>query len=129
VQGAVIAALVTTLSFFLIRPAPGDPLATLREYPTISAATVADLRARFGGPVMLNSGFGSVTELADVEAIIDEDLGDLVAVGREFLANPDLAERWRTGAALNEPNQQTFYGGGAEGYTDYPALDDEALDD
>jgi N-ethylmaleimide reductase len=85
---------------------------------------VADLRKRFGGPVMLNSGFGKVTELADVEAILDEDLGDLVAVGREFLANPDLAERWRTGAALNEPDQATFYGGGAEGYTDYPTLED-----
>ncbi len=83
---------------------------------------VADLRARFGGPVMLNSGFGSVTDIEDVESIIDEDLGDLVAVGREFLANPDLAERWRTGAALNEPDQATFYGGGAEGYTDYPTL-------
>lgn len=83
---------------------------------------VADLRARFGGPVMLNSGFSSVTDLDDVESIIEEDLGDLVAVGREFLANPDLPERWRTGAALNEPDQATFYGGGAEGYTDYPVL-------
>lgn len=86
------------------------------------SAIVADLRARFGGPVMLNSGFGDVTDLASVEAILDEDLGDLVAVGREFLANPDLAERWNTGAELNEPNPDTFYGGGAEGYTDYPTL-------
>ncbi len=84
---------------------------------------VADLRSRFGGPVMLNSGFGDMTDLESVEAIIDEDLGDLVAVGREFLANPDLAERWRIGAELNEPDQTTFYGGGAEGYTDYPTLD------
>ena len=44
-------------------------------------------------------------------------------VGRPFLANPDLAERWRTGAELNEPDPDTFYGGGAEGYTDYPTLD------
>ncbi len=44
-------------------------------------------------------------------------------MGREFIANPDLAERWRTGAALNEPNSDTFYGGGAEGYTDYPFLE------
>ena len=43
-------------------------------------------------------------------------------MGREFLANPDLAERRRTGAELNEPNPETFYGGGAEGYTDYPFL-------
>ena len=34
-----------------------------------------------------------------------------------------IAERWRVGAELNEPNPDTFYGGGAEGYTDYPTLD------
>lgn len=83
---------------------------------------VADLRKRFGGPVVLNTGFGEVTTLETVEAILDDDLGDLVAVGRPFLANPDLAERWRRGAALNTPNPKTFYGGGAEGYTDYPKL-------
>jgi len=83
---------------------------------------VRNLRKRFGGPVILNTGFGKVTELADVEDILERDLGDLVAVGREFLANPDLVRRWREGAPLNEPNPQTFYGGGAEGYTDYPAL-------
>ncbi len=83
---------------------------------------VADLRARFGGPVVLNSGFSDVTTLESVDKILSEDLADVVAVGREFLANPDLAERWRTGAELNEPDQATFYGGGAEGYTDYPTL-------
>ncbi|RLV50908.1 alkene reductase [Nocardioides mangrovicus] len=83
---------------------------------------VADLRQRFGGPLVINSGFSSVTELADVEKLLEADLADVVAVGREFLANPDLAERWRTGAELNEPNPDTFYGGGAEGYTDYPTL-------
>ena len=45
-----------------------------------------------------------------------------MAVGRLFLANPALPPRWRTGAALNEPDPATFYGGGAEGYTDYPSL-------
>jgi N-ethylmaleimide reductase len=47
-----------------------------------------------------------------------------VAVGRNFIANPDLVTRWQTGAALNEPDSATFYGGGAEGYTDYPFLTD-----
>ena len=60
---------------------------------------VRDLRKRFEGPVILNTGFGSVTELADVEDLLERDLGDLVAVGREFLANPDLVRRWREGAA------------------------------
>ncbi|NYG54107.1 alkene reductase [Nocardioides perillae] len=86
------------------------------------ADLVRDLRKRFGGPVVLNSGFVEVTTLDDVEQVLVEDLADLVAVGRPFLANPDLVERWRTGAALNEPDPATFYGGGAEGYTDYPTV-------
>ncbi|MBC7633314.1 alkene reductase [Aeromicrobium sp.] len=82
-----------------------------------------DLRHRFGGPVIANSGFASHTDLDDVEQIVDGDLADLVAVGRAFIANPDLAVRWKTGSELNEPDSKTFYGGGAEGYTDYPTLD------
>ncbi|HEX5331342.1 MAG TPA: alkene reductase, partial [Cellulomonas sp.] len=87
-----------------------------------SSDLVQDLRRRFGGPIIVNAGFGSVTSLEDVAGILDNDLGDVVAVGREFLANPDLEVRWRAGAPLNEPNPATFYGGGAVGYTDYPAL-------
>ena len=87
-----------------------------------AAELTQDLRRRFGGPVVLNSGFSEQTTLEEVEKLLADDLADLVAVGRPFLANPDLAERWRRGAALNEPNPETFYGGGAEGYTDYPTL-------
>ncbi len=47
---------------------------------------------------------------------------DLVAFGRPYIANPDLVERLRQGAAMNTPDKATFYGGGAQGYTDYPAL-------
>jgi N-ethylmaleimide reductase len=47
---------------------------------------------------------------------------DLIAVGRPLLANPDLIERWKTGAALNEPDPATFYTPGPKGYTDYPTL-------
>lgn len=91
----------------------GDPLTDLS----------ADLRQRFDGVVIANSGFAEVTDLAEVERIVDGGLADLVAVGRPFLANPDLAARWKSGAVLNDPNPATFYGGGAEGYTDYPTLD------
>jgi hypothetical protein len=45
-----------------------------------------------------------------------------VAFGRAFIANPDLPERLRQKAILNPPQPETFYGPGAEGYTDYPAL-------
>jgi 2,4-dienoyl-CoA reductase-like NADH-dependent reductase (Old Yellow Enzyme family) len=85
-----------------------------------------DLRHRFGGPVIANTGFSSVTDLDEVKEIVDGDLADLVAVGRQFIANPDLVERWRTGADLNEPNGSTFYGGDAEGYTDYPTLEQKS---
>jgi len=47
---------------------------------------------------------------------------DLVAFGKLFIANPDLVERLRANAPLNTPDKATFYGGGAEGYTDYPML-------
>jgi len=84
---------------------------------------VADLRDRFGGPVLLNDGFGDVTTLDSVEELLATGLADAVVVGRPFLANPDLGDRWKRGAELNEPDASTFYGGGAEGYTDYPTLD------
>jgi N-ethylmaleimide reductase len=47
---------------------------------------------------------------------------DLVSYGKLFIANPDLPERFQLNAPLNQPNPATFYGGGEEGYTDYPAL-------
>ena len=69
-----------------------------------------------GAALKISSG----TTRESAQEILDKDLADAVAVGRLFLANPDLPARWRTGAELNEPNPDTFYGGGAEGYTDYP---------
>ena len=55
--------------------------------------------------------------------LIAEGLGDAAAFGRPYIANPDLVERFRRQAPLNEPDPATFYGGGAEGYTDYPSLE------
>lgn len=81
-----------------------------------------DLRTAFGGVFIANDGFGSVTSRETAQSILDRGLADAVAVGRLFIANPDLPRRWQTGAELNEPDADTFYGGGAEGYVDYPAL-------
>jgi N-ethylmaleimide reductase len=47
---------------------------------------------------------------------------DLIAFGRLYIANPDLVERFRSGASLNVPDRATFFGGGAVGYTDYPRM-------
>lgn len=49
---------------------------------------------------------------------------DLVAFGKAFIANPDLVERLRTGAPLNAAQRSTFYGGGEQGYTDYPFMNE-----
>ena len=54
---------------------------------------------------------------------LSEGRADAITFGRPFIANPDLPERIRIGADMNEPDQDTFYGGGAEGYIDYPFLD------
>ena len=78
----------------------------------------AALKKNFAGAYIANNGYSR--ELA-VDAIAS-GAADLVAFGRPFIANPDLVERLRRNAPLNALNQQTLYGGGAEGYTDYPAL-------
>ena len=83
---------------------------------------VQDLRARFGGPLMVNSGFGVITHRDEAIDAIANGTADVVAVGRQVIANPDLVARWRDDRELNEPNPNTFYGPSAEGYTDYPAL-------
>jgi len=60
-------------------------------------------------------------------ALLADGGADAVAFGVPFLANPDLPERFRRGAALNPPDRKTFYGGGEAGYTDYPFLDLELV--
>jgi N-ethylmaleimide reductase len=47
---------------------------------------------------------------------------DLIAFGKSFIANPDLASRLQQNGPYNTPDRATFYGGGAKGYTDYPNL-------
>lgn len=76
------------------------------------------LRKAFSGPWIVNGGYNR--ERA-AEAIAS-NYADLVAFGRLYIANPDLAERFKKNASLNEPDANTFYGGDAKGYTDYPTL-------
>ncbi|MEO7339059.1 MAG: alkene reductase [Caldimonas sp.] len=68
---------------------------------------------------MVNNGY--TRDMA--ERAVESGEADLVAFGRPFIGNPDLVERLRSGAPLAALNQKTLYGGGAEGYTDYPALE------
>jgi N-ethylmaleimide reductase len=80
------------------------------------------LRKQWQGKVMLNTGFTGPSDLATAQESVDTGAADLFCIGRGFLANPDLVERLRIGAKLNEPDMQTFYAGGAKGYTDYPVM-------
>ncbi|MCW2754687.1 MAG: nemA [Marmoricola sp.] len=86
--------------------------------PAVDDGFRRDLRAAFDGAII---GAGNYTP-EKAERLIAAGLIDAAAFGRAFIANPDLPERIRTGAPLNEPDGSTFYGGDATGYTDYPAL-------
>ncbi len=86
------------------------------------AALLPLIRQAFRGPLMVN---GAYTR-ASAERIIAAGAADLVAFGRLFIANPDLAQRFRQNAPLNEPDQASFHAGGAAGYTDYPLLESAA---
>ena len=80
------------------------------------------LRKRFNGAYVANNGYDF--ELAD--KVLNANAADLIAFGKLYIANPDLAERLKRGAPLNAPDKATFYGGSAKGYTDYPALGEAA---
>ena len=59
---------------------------------------------------------------AQAEQGIEAGEADAVGFGKLFIANPDLVKRFAAGASLNEPDPETFYTHGPEGYVDYPAL-------
>ena len=86
--------------------------------PAVPAQLKADLRAAFSGPFILAGGF----DKASAQRALGAGQADLIAMGRPFLANPDLVERMRRDQPLNAPDPSTFYTPGAKGYTDYPAL-------
>jgi N-ethylmaleimide reductase len=76
------------------------------------------LKTAFGGVFIVNGGY----DRTRAEGATETGAAELVAFGVPFIANPDLVERLVKGAPLATANQETFYGGSAVGYTDYPAL-------
>lgn len=77
------------------------------------------LRDSFGGVYMANNGY----DKARAQAALARGDCDLIAFGVLFLANPDLVRRFKTDAALNNPDRASFYSGDEKGYTDYPFLE------
>ena len=82
----------------------------------------AALRRRFSGAWIVNNGYDRGMAIE----VVASRRADLVSFGRLFISNPDLVRRLRRDAPLNAPDPGTFYGGGAEGYVDYPTLEESA---
>ena len=86
--------------------------------PPVPESIKAMFRSVFKRTLILSGGYDAGRAESDLAA----GKCDLIAVGRPMLANPDLVVRWKTGAAVNAPDFNTFYTPGPKGYIDYPAL-------
>lgn len=130
-----------------LRISPGNPAGDMREDDVVSAyeALLAritplgiaylhvlvdpttplfgTLRALWSGTFVLNTGRDTGTDFCQLESFADWGAISAAAVGRSYLANPDLIDRLLLGAELNEPDPTTFYAPGPVGYIDYPTLE------
>lgn len=86
--------------------------------PPLPESAKRTVRSAFTGTLILSGGYDAARAEEDLAA----GNADLVAVGRPFIANPDLPERWERGLPLAVPDRATFYTDGERGYTDYPAF-------
>ncbi len=129
-----------------VRISPGNSAGDVREVDTTSAyeallqriaplrlaylhvlvnpdsAEFGALRALWPGPFVLNTGREVETSFCELENLADWGVISAAAVGRAYLANPDLIDRLRQGAELTEADVDTFYSPGPAGYIDYPTL-------
>ncbi len=83
--------------------------------PEVNTTLKAKIRETFKGDYILSGGYDAARANADLDA----KLGDLVAFGRPYIGNPNLAEKLQSGAELTTPDFSTFYTPGEKGYTDY----------
>jgi N-ethylmaleimide reductase len=91
-----------------------------RDPNPVAAQTI---RKHYAGTIIAAGGFKGDS----AEAILADGDADLVAFGRDFIANPDLPERLRRNLPLNPYDRPTFFGGTEVGYTDYPFYEEEAV--
>ena len=102
------------------------PWIELREprQPTSAGAIPTEpvspaMRPLYSGKILINSDY----DWADARGRVEAGHADGVSIGRLFISNPDLVKRIALGAAINAGDSSTFYAGGAEGYVDYPTLE------
>lgn len=87
-------------------------------YPEGNPETLHQIRSLFKGVLIANGGYN----LQSGKKAIEKKAADAIAYARLFLANPDLPHRFMHNLPLNQPNPNTFYGNGEDGYTNYPCL-------
>ncbi|HEY6830998.1 MAG TPA: alkene reductase [Pseudolabrys sp.] len=86
--------------------------------PAVPDSIKATFRKTFKRTLILSGGYDAARAESDLAA----GKGDLIGVGKPFISNPDLVERWKVGAPVNPFDMATFYTPGPKGYIDYPAL-------
>lgn len=106
------------LAYLHLREAEAD----VSAIPNMVQHVAAHYRTVYHGTLVANTGY---TQETGNQAIAD-GTADLVAFGKAYVANPDLVERFRAHAPLKDADKETFFQGGARGYTDYPQLRAEA---
>jgi len=105
----------------LVEPGPADALPSPASGETVGAGPRLDaafFRPLWRSAIVANKAY----DLARANAVLGSGAADLVSFATLYIANPDLPERFRRGAALNVADRKTFYGGAAPGYTDYAPL-------
>jgi len=96
-----------------------NPMMPIDEYPEMVSDVASFYGRLYKGNRIINCGYTRTTG----NDAIENGVAEMVAYGNLFIANPDLPKRFELNAELNVPNSDTFYGGGEEGYIDYPFLD------
>lgn len=84
---------------------------------------LADIRRLFTRPLIVNRP-GRPRDA--IGSDVADGLADLESYAQMILANPDFIDRLKQGAPMNEPHKESYYGGGARGYTDYPLMSEAA---
>ena len=95
-----------------------EPFTDVSAIPAAIQQVAKHFRKIYSGTIIINRGFNKET----ASQVLAAGDADLVSFGVPFIANPDLVARFKADAALNQPDQATFYTPGEKGYTDYPSL-------
>ncbi len=106
------------LAYLHLRESQGD----LSAIANMVTNVTEHYRGVYKGTIITNTGF----DRERGNEVIRKGNADLVAYGALFISNPDLPERFRSGAPLSQPDQGTFYQGGSNGYIDYPSMQSAA---